>query len=285
MYEVFVHHSFLTSSSSSPYIYVTKTWSAHQYQRDPMSMPVKRPVHGRSLPGASAGRNMCMKFSWETSLYTHDQNSKLDGVSLTWPNPNLNREAWYVVAVHLVKRREFWISFSLAVSRHQTVVTTDSAKDKLELSRKSIGLILHFWPDHSSDHENKSPKDHQNRLCKICPDYGGKAWSKIFARVLHKKLHIWTLIGGFVLTSSNCEDASNCKKNQDCQVQSTFTWYITHVTVVTKNGLKLCFTFETKSQLDIKCSREKIRLRTSCISFLWNGMKYKLKPTDILVKI
>ena len=45
----------------------TKTWSAHQYQRDPMSMPVKRPVHGRSLPGASAGRNMCMKFSWEGS--------------------------------------------------------------------------------------------------------------------------------------------------------------------------------------------------------------------------
>ena len=123
------------------------------------------------------------------------------------------------------------------------------------------GLILHFWPDHSSDHENKSSKDHQNRLCKICPDYGGKAWSKIFARVLHKKLHSWTLIGGLVLTSSNCEDASNCKKNQDCQVQSTFTWYIIHVIVVPKNGLKLCFTFETKSQLDIKCSRKKIRLR------------------------
>lgn len=78
--------------------------------------------------------------AWSSPGKGLDQKSKLDGVRLTWPNSNLNREAWYVVAVHLVKRREFWISFSLAVSRHQTVITTDSTKDKLELSRKSIAM-------------------------------------------------------------------------------------------------------------------------------------------------
>ena len=39
----------------------------------PISMPVKSPVQGRSSPGASAGRSMCIKFSFKYNIqYTYN---------------------------------------------------------------------------------------------------------------------------------------------------------------------------------------------------------------------